>query len=319
MNSKLYDAITGFVVGDALGVPDEFKMRGTFECTGMRASSMSDVHLALPLGSWSDDTSLMLCVLDALTLRQQSDVETPVDKVQQKVYNRWKSNAIAWMTHGKFTNHGYLIPYDIGNSCRRGITAMMLGHHDKRSDSANANGNGGLMRILPLAFCQFADDEELMDYIKLINKCSHNHQISHVGSFIYTKLVQNAANSEQNLAEILENTVKMMPNEYLLPEYERIWDLSILDAEVNTVASTGYVVHTLEAAIWSVATSNSYTEAVLKAVNLGEDTDTVAAIAGGLAAVVFGGVPEEWIRNTRKQDKLQRMCAEFEGDPHGRI
>ena len=327
MNTKLYDAITGFVCGDACGVPDEFKMRDSFKCTDMRASSMTDAHLVLPLGSWSDDTSMMLCVLHALTEKQEAEtLERPpmnaymserLDAhIRNRVYATFKRDAIAWMTTGKYTNHGYRIPYDIGNSCRRGITAMMLGRTNDSANSVNSNGNGGLMRILPLAFTGMEDEETLMKYIKLLNKDSHNHEISHIGCLIYTKLVQFLQIPDISLQEALQRTVDSISNQYKISEYARIWDLSILNEERKYVKSTGYVVDTLEAAIWSCAQCDNYKDAVLTAVNLGEDTDTVAALAGGLAGVYFGNVPEQWIKNTRRVGFLRKMCDKFEkGEP----
>ena len=323
MNTKLYDAITGFVCGDACGVPYEFKMRDSFQCTDMRASSMTDAHLALPLGSWSDDTSMMLCVLHALMEKQFADtqelppmtreqIEQRNERIMQKVYSVFKRDAIAWMTTGKYTNHGYMVPYDIGNSCRRGITAMMLGRTNDKASSVNSNGNGGLMRILPLAFAGMEDEETLMKYIKLLNKDSHNHEISHIGCLIYTKLVQNLQIPNISLQKALENTVESIGNQYKIDEYARIWDLSILNEERKYVKSTGYVVDTLEAAIWACAQCDNYKDAVITAVNLGEDTDTVAALAGGIAGVYFGNIPEQWIRNTRRTGFLEKMCTKFE-------
>ncbi|MBQ8806465.1 MAG: ADP-ribosylglycohydrolase family protein [Bacteroidaceae bacterium] len=323
MNTNLYNAITGFVCGDACGVPYEFKIRDSFKCTDMRASSMTDAHLVLPLGSWSDDTSMMLCVLHALMEKQFADaqelpsmtheqIEQRNKRTMQKVYSVFKRDAIAWMTTGKYTNHGYMVPYDVGNSCRRGITAMMLGRTNPKASSVNSNGNGGLMRILPLAFAGMEDEETLMKYIKLLNKDSHNHEISHIGCLIYTKLVQNLQIPNISLRKALENTVDSISNQYKISEYDRIWDLSILDEKRNYISSTGYVVHTLEAAIWACAQCDNYKDAIITAVNLGEDTDTVAALAGGIAGVYFGNVPEQWIRNTRRAGFLRKMCDKFE-------
>lgn len=323
MSNSLYNAITGFAVGDALGVPYELKKRNTFNCTSMRASTFQDAHLPLPRGSWSDDTSMMLCVLDALTIKQRYDsqelpamtrdqIDTCKLRIQNKVYRRFRHNAIAWMFFGKYTNHLYRIPYDIGNACRRGIISMLLGTTNKRAYEITANGNGGLMRILPLAFTQYENDTELMQYIKLFNHCSHNHQISHIGCLIYTKLVQNLQIPNISLRKALENTVDSISNQYKISEYDHIWDLSILDKKRNSVSSTGYVVHTLEAAIWSCAQCDNYKDAVITAVNLGEDTDTVAALTGGIAGVYFGGVPEQWIRNTRRAGFLREICDKFE-------
>ena len=115
MKSTVERSIVGFAIGDALGVPYEFKKRGSFHCDDMRGSRLWDPHGLLPCGTWSDDTSLLLCVLDAL---QKSN--------KGAIYKRWRKNAIQWCLLGKFTNHGYRVPYDIGVSCRIGITCMMF-------------------------------------------------------------------------------------------------------------------------------------------------------------------------------------------------
>ena len=96
MKQKIHDAIMGFVVGDAIGVPYEFKTRGLFNCTDMRASTDADFHFALPLGTWSDDTSLMLCVLDALS-------NFGTQNANQKMFEVFRNNAVAWAKSGKFT------------------------------------------------------------------------------------------------------------------------------------------------------------------------------------------------------------------------
>lgn len=319
MDSTLYNAITGFAAGDAAGVPYEFKKRGTFICRDMRASTFRDSHLLLPIGSWSDDTAMMLCVLDALTIkqcyhRQESPPMTRTQlkkqslRIQHKVYRRFRRNAISWLTYGKYTNHFYRIPYDVGNACRRGIFAMMFGLRNKRADNITSNGNGGLMRILPLAFATYNDDNELMEYIKLFNHCSHNHQISHIGCFLYIKFAQNLQISGISIEKALQKTVIEMPKAYLLPEYQRIWDISILNDNIETIKSTGYVVDTLEAVLWSLAHANDYTQTVLTAINLGGDTDTIAALAGGLAGIYYENVNKTWVNKTRKAKMLAKIC-----------
>ncbi len=322
---QLYNAITGFAVGDAIGVPYEFKKRNTFNCVGMRASTFKDAHLLLPRGSWSDDTSLMLCVLDALTVKRKYDVmELPpmtqeqIDarhsRIRRQVYKRFKYNALAWLFCGKYTNHWYHIPYDVGNSCFRGIMSMLLSLRNKRADAITANGNGGLMRILPLAFMQYSDDNELMDYIKLFNHCSHNHMISHVGCLIYIKLAQILQKEPENISKALSKAIKTIDEKYQIPEYQRIWDLSILYAEKNDVKSSGYVVDTLEAAIWCLAHAESYAQAVFAAVNLGGDTDTIAALTGGLSGIYHKNVPKTWVKYTRRRDFLHKMCTKLKGE-----
>ena len=325
MQKDLYNAITGFAVGDAMGVPYEFKKRGTYHCTNMRASTFKDSHFPLPLGSWSDDTSLMLCVLDALTIKKHYDAqETPpmsLEKIKErhqmiknKVYNRFKKNAIAWMYLGRYTNHGYRIPFDIGNSCKIGITSMMFGMKNKKANKITSNGNGGLMRILPLAFLDIEDDNEILEYIKLFNECSHNHEISNIGCLIYIKIAQTILkNKHSSTREVVKKAIHSISDKYKIDEYKRIWDLSIIDTNLENIKSTGYVVDTLEAVVWCLTNNFTYEDTVLFATNLGGDTDTISALVGGLAGMYYNLVPESWINNTRRQKMLKEMCKKFEG------
>lgn len=321
MNEKIFNPVIGFIIGDAVGIPYEFKKRGTFECTDMRASTFSDAHLPLPLGSWSDDTSLLLCVLDALTIKEKYNyqeippmkaeaIKKRNEEIDKKVYNKFKGNSIKWITVGKFTNHGYKIPFDIGSSCRKGILAMMFGATNKTASHKSSNGNGGLMRIPPLAFFKYKNDEELLKYIKLFNECSHNHQISHIGCLIYIKLAQNLMN-DMNIRDALSKTVHSIDEKYKIPEYERIWNLSLLDENIDSIKSSGYVVDTLEASIWCCNKSATYKETVLSAVNLGHDTDTIAAISGFLSGIYHKNIPEEWIKNIRKISTVKKICSKF--------
>ena len=298
MNIKFVMArsITGFVIGDILGVPYEFKKRGSFCCNGIRASRLGDAHGPLPLGSWSDDTSLLLCVLDSLQEFNKEDI-----------YKRWRKNAIRWSWFGKFTNHGYRIPYDIGQSCRIGIDCMMLHKKNKKADDIKFNGNGGLMRILPLAFVPFSNNDELLDAIKLFNSCSHNHMISHVCCMVYILLAKNLVEGIP-FDMALQKAVDSIDGEYRIPELDRIWTMKILAAPVEEIRSTGYVVDTLEAAIWCCQQGSGFEETVLKAVNLGHDTDTVAAVTGGLAGIMYEELPKEWVYKIRKLHVLQRAC-----------
>jgi ADP-ribosylglycohydrolase len=321
MNERIFNPIVGFIIGDSTGIPYEFKKRGTFECTDMRASTFSDVHFPLPLGSWSDDTSLLLCVLDALTIKEKyNHQETPPmkieeikkrnEKINEKVYSKFRENSIKWMTIGKFTNHGYKIPFDIGNSCRKGILAMMSGIKNKTADHETSNGNGGLMRVPPLAFFKYENDEELLKYIKLFNECSHNHKISHIGCLIYIKLAQNLMN-DMNIRDALLKTVDSIDEKYKIPEYKRIWNLSLLDEDIDNIKSSGYVVDTLEASIWCCNKSATYKETILSAVNLGDDTDTIAAISGFLSGIYHKDIPEKWISNIRKLKMVKNICKKY--------
>lgn len=244
----------------------------------------------------------MLCVLDALSKEIAAD----------KVYKRWRKNAIAWAYLGKFTNHIYLIPYDIGISCRRGINCMIFHKENRKANDIRSNGNGGLMRMLPLAFLEYKNDEERLNAIQLFNCCSHNHIISHIGCLIYVKLLEQLCKDKRQLfPNVLHNVVKSISETYKITEYMRIWNFSILDCSREEIKSSGYVVDTLEAAIWCVAKSQNFEDAILKAVNLGDDTDTVAAVCGSMAGIMFKEIPEKWVKSLRRRKLVEKVVSRF--------
>lgn len=154
-----------------------------------------------------------------------------------------------------------------------------------------SNGNGSLMRILPLAFIPNISDDE----IKEVSAITHAHDISKEACVIYVRIAQGLIKGIK-LSEIIP---KLVDNESI---YKRLIIMdSILEDEIK---STGYVVDTLEASIWCILHTDNYKDCVLKAVNLGGDTDTIAAIAGGLAGIIYGysNIPVEWVNNLQAKN-----------------
>ena len=119
-------------------------------------------------------------------------------------------------------------------------------------------------------------------------------------------------NIEKSAENALKSAINSISDVYKIPEYQRIWDLSIVNANINTIKSSGYIVDTLEASIYSLINSVSFEDAVLKAVNLGDDTDTVGAIAGGLAGIYYDNIPQRWIDNIRKREIVEELLENYD-------
>lgn len=266
-------AIYGFAVGDALGVPYEFMKRGTFRCTGMKGGG---IHRQTA-GTWSDDTSMTLATLDSLKKCGGVDYEDMME------------NFLAFMLKGSYTAHGEV--FDIGNTtqdalwraihCQVAIKCGGTGYYD--------NGNGSLMRILPLAFTEATDEE-----IENISAMTHGHKVSKRYCVEYV--------------HIARKLIKGASIKEALKGYE-----SVTEREKIDISSNGFVAHTFEAAIWCLANTDSYKDCVLTAVNLGEDTDTVAAIAGGLAGIAYGyeAIPKEWIETLSNKGLIDEIISDF--------
>ena len=265
--TQLKSVVYGEAVADALGVPYEFRKRGTFECETMIGHGTHN----RPAGTWSDDTSMMLATLDSLT-----DCGGHVDEDDM----REKFND--WLTHGAYTPDG--VVFDVGRTC---MNALGYGHG---LDGEYDNGNGSLMRIAPLAFFDVDDND-----IHVASAITHAHHISCEACVTYVhalRLLSQGASPREAVTQV---------------GYGNIWERSETD-----VPSSGFVTHTLEAAFWCLTTTNSYKNCVLKAVNLGDDTDTTAAVAGALAGLTYGfdAIPPEWVETMRGHELLDGLIAE---------
>ncbi len=274
---RLKDAIYGAIVGDALGVPFEFLSRDCFRASDMVGYGSHDQ----PPGTWSDDSSMILATCASVKEKGRVDYPDIMDRFYQ------------WYSHGAYTAGGSV--FDIGLTTARalqrygnGIAPLQCGEKTVRS-----NGNGSLMRIIPLAFLDVQDSA-----VDNVSRLTHAHEISLLACRIYV-LIARELLSGNSIHSILWDLHCEEP-------FKRLNFLS--DLERKEIMSTGYVVHTLEAALWCLAHTESYEECVLAAVNLGEDTDTTAAVAGALAGIVYGyeGIPTRWLRKLRNKDLIDQ-------------
>lgn len=271
--NKIYDAVMGFVVGDALGVPYEFKKRNTFKCKGM--SGFGTHHQ--PAGTWSDDSSMMLATLSSIYYSGIIRPESIMD------------NFCKWYYTAEFTARGSV--FDFGNT-----TAQAIINYEKNKDwktcggtSEFSNGNGSLMRILPLAFIDSTAED-----INNISLLTHNTEICKFACRVYIEIIRDLLNNDLNSME-----------DFLIP---------IKKMKKSQIKSDGYVINTLIAALWAFLNSHDYRSCVLKAVNLGNDTDTVAAIAGAMAGIRYGAndIPKPWLKKIARRDWIKNLCDNFD-------
>ena len=269
MTNKLKGAIFGLAVADALGVPVEFKKRGTFKIEGVTGYGTYNQ----PEGTWSDDTSMTIATCDSI--RECGGIDL------QDMFEKFRS----WLYDAEYTPFGYV--FDCGNT-----TAYAL-RRGKGDDDFHANGNGSLMRILPLAFAD-ADG----DMVECVSKITHAHPISTTACVHYVIIARRLLKGE-DLKHILNHML-------FEPPFDRV--STIYECTEDEIRSSGYVVDTLEAALWCLTTTDNYKDAVLKAINLGEDTDTVAAVTGGLAGIMYGydSIPTEWLDALKSKDIIER-------------
>lgn len=268
----LRDAVYGLAVADALGVPVEFSDRGTFHVTDMTGYGT----YYQPPGTWSDDTSMTLATCFSIKRKKGVDPSDIMECFR------------AWKTEGKFTADGVM--FDIGWTTSQAIS-QGFGLTD-----ISSNGNGSLMRIIPLAFVPGITDEEVRE----VSALTHGHEISKEACVIYINIAKRLLAG----MDVME-AVRASVNDSAGEVFARLPGIHELPEE--EIKSSGYVVDTLEAAVWALATTKSYEECALRAVNLGKDTDTVGAVAGALAGILYGyeGIPDKWIKILRNKELIE--------------
>ena len=273
MNEALKSAIYGLAIGDALGVPYEFQERGSFLCTDMIGYGTHNQ----PIGTWSDDTSMTLATCRSIQKNHGNVVSEDI---------RWEFEQ--WMFKKKYTPFGKV--FDCGNTCYEAVC-------DKQGKTDEwSNGNGSLMRILPLAFVPGITDEMIGE----VSAITHGHEISKEACIIYVRIAI-ALLQGKKLQEAIRKSV---------PDTSRFASLGMIETYTeNEISSGGYVMETLQAALWCLVKTDNYKACVLKAVNLGRDTDTTAAVAGGLAGILYGydGIPAEWMEKLQRKDMIENI------------
>ncbi len=257
MTATLRDCIYGQAVGDALGVPYEFMARGSFACRGMTGHGTHDQ----PAGTWSDDTSMALAICDSY--RELGHIDT--DDIREKF--------LAWYHSDAYTCDHL---FDIGNA-----TAMAL-RLGRGLTGERDNGNGSLMRTVPLAFTDATDDE-----VRAVSAITHAHRTS-------TEACVRMVHAARELI------AGRSPREVAAARID-------VNKPQDQLSSGGYVIDTFEAALWCLANTESYADCVLKAVNLGDDTDTTGAVAGALAGIAYGfdAIPGPWLDALRGKDVIE--------------
>ena len=299
---KFYNAIIGLVVADAVGVPVEFKERDTYELTDMIGYGTYNQ----PPGTWSDDSSMTLATLESMVRLQRID---PADIM---------NNFYEWLQNNKFTPWGKVV--DVGGATRRAVVRYANGTDPAKCGGKTRmdNGNGALMRILPVALVAESDPYKKMLLIKEVAGLTHNHAISHIACFIYAFMVEsllNGVDKRSALSNALQVVGGYCGETEMWCEFKYLPEIGKYERE--EIKSSGYVVDTLEAALWCLMNSSNYKDCVLLAANLGNDTDTVAAVAGGLAGILYGcgseeGIPEKWIEQIARKDWIKDLCNKLE-------
>lgn len=311
-NDSIKGALFGFFVGDALGVPVEFVDRETLRKNKIKDMEEYGTHNQ-PKGTWSDDSSMILATMDSIINEKKINYFDIMNKFNE------------WYIKGKYTPFENV--FDIGNATAAALSKYKKDNSEYKCGSTeiHSNGNGSLMRILPISLYLHYTEDPMFDVISNISSMTHAHIYSIFSCVIYSVFIneylknKNIQNAYTNMQSIIKDILNNKENENignlddLKNAFSRLIHNDISKYSEAEIKSSGYVIDTLEACFWCLFTTNNYSDAVLKAVNLGDDTDTVAALTGGLAGLVYGynNIPSKWINTLQKENILISMVDDF--------
>lgn len=309
-------ALLGLAVGDALGVPVEFISRAVRQrdpVTGLRGYGSHHQ----PPGTWSDDASLTFCLAE--TLARPGGLAGAPDLTD------FGRRAINWLDNGYWTAHNQR--FDVGGATRAAIQSLKRGVPPSQAGPRSEfdNGNGALMRILPLVFHATWQAENLdlnatWTLTEAVASVTHGHPRSTLGCLLYLLVARGLAaglapaDAYEQMQTLANHWLQKQAKGsvfYEWPKYGAVLDGSLPDTAEPEINSSGYVVHTLEAALWCLLRHDTYAATVLAAVNLGDDTDTTGAVAGGLAGLAYGeaGIPPEWLAGLARRADIEDLAG----------
>ncbi|MEG0371204.1 MAG: ADP-ribosylglycohydrolase family protein, partial [Clostridium sp.] len=256
-------------------------------------------------GTWSEDTSMVLCTTQSL--------------IQGLDYDDMARKISMCLNEGYLTSHGET--FGVGSTTRntlinyeKGLDVTSLGR-----SSDTDRGNGSLMRMLPIAFYLCTNDVDRYEIIKKTSSITHSHRIPIMACSIYSLFAINLIAGETmwnayiNVKEEIKGVYTSDEDKQDLKLFSRILDNNIIMYSQEEIKSSGYIVDTLESVFWCFLNGDGYEDCVIKAVNLGEDTDTIAALVGGLAGIYYGyeDIPQQWIKDISKREIIEDISNRF--------
>ncbi len=305
---EIRGSVFGFTIGDAMGVPAKFKERD--ELLQNPVISMTGYGtFNVPSGTFSGNTVLTLESMNSIA--DLKDIN----------YNDMMTRFCKLAANGEYASIFKAIDIDV--TIKKSMLKFLKTESDAvkcGSDDINANGNGSIMRMLPIAlYCHYNKfkDYEVFNIVKNASSMTHANEISILGCYIYVNYLLFILNGKDKFASY--NMIKCLDySEYFdedtVAYYNRLLKTNINNLRIDDLKSTGYVVYTLEAAIWVILNTNSFSEAIVGAINLGGDTNAVGAITGSIAGIIYGydNIPQKWLLELKKANYIEEIILKFE-------
>lgn len=290
--ARFRGCLLGLAVGDALGTTLEFKPPGSFEpITDMVGGGPFN----LQPGQWTDDTAMALCLATSLVERGGFD---PHDQMQRY---------LRWYREGYLSSTGHC--FDIGNTVRDALERFeRTGEPMAGSTQAHTAGNGGLMRLAPVAMAWALQAPETSHFAAEATRTTHGAEEALDASRLFATQLRHALNGEDKHLILVGHRARVSS-----PAIVDIARGDVAAWQAQGIRGSGYVVQSLRAALWCFATTDSFEQAVLAATNLGDDADTTAAICGQLAGAYYGvqAIPEAWRQRIVQAELINQLSDQL--------
>lgn len=300
---KFKDSYYGFLIGDAAGIPIKYEDRRKL-LENPVTEMIGYGSYAVPAGSWSDESSMMLATMDSICHSNGIDFNDMMTKYSE------------WISFAKYTSVGEV--FDIGRTTLKAIIRFQEEGQPLGLASENDNGNGSVVRMLPIAFyanVKKLGEDDIIDLVCQSSSLTHGHEISKLGCYIYVRYMMFllAGCDKKKSYELIKKLDYSFFSMKSRKAYKRILEDDITKYSIEQISSSGYIVNTLETVIWCIFNTNNFRHAILGTINLGGDTDTIGALTGALAGIIYGfnSIPEEWLEVLQKREYLKLMYTSF--------
>lgn len=285
--------LLGLATGDAVGTTVEFKPRGTFPPV---SDMLGKGPFNLKPGEWTDDTSLSLCLATSLVEIKGFDARDQMDRY------------VRWYEDGYLSSNGFC--FDIGNTTLEALRRYKeTGNPFSGLTDPDSAGNGSLMRLAPIAMFYYPGRERTLYYSAESSRTTHGAPECMDSCRLFGDMLFKALSGVSKQEILLGANLEMVLSHSIMS----IAKGDYFNKAESDIRGTGYVVKSLEAALWSFWITDTFEAAILKAVNLGDDTDTTAAICGQIAGAYYGesGIPNRWLEKLALREEIGKLAEQL--------
>jgi ADP-ribosyl-[dinitrogen reductase] hydrolase len=289
--------LLGLACGDAVGTTVEFRSRGQF---ALVTDMVGGGPFGLEAGQWTDDTSMALCLAESLLQCGGFDPQDQMDRY------------VRWMQEGYLSSTGRC--FDIGNTVRAALHAYIrTGEPYAGSTDPYTAGNGSVMRLAPVPMRYARDLTQVEAFSAQSSRTTHGAQEAVDACRLFGVMLALALRGAPKETVLFESITHLPVDQPLAAAIARVGVGEYRGKPMREIRGTGYVVQSLEAALWCFYTTDDYRDAILRATNLGDDADTTAAICGQIAGAVYGinSIPGDWLSKLAQRDFIESTAGEL--------